>query len=135
MLAAEKFAGVHVVSSLDDFPLAVHVKADGGEVFLAPFVRRDHGEEAAAAHFVEVVGLADDWLELDVCLIDELVPIEVVDGFQVNFPDFLEFLLQIPLDLGNPAGFEGSQIVRHDRRAECGNRVGQKRPRWFGIWL
>lgn len=63
---------------------------------MVPFLGADHGEEFAAADFVEVVGLADDWFKVDVCLVDQFVPVEVINGGEVFLTEFGEFLLEFP---------------------------------------
>lgn len=126
--AAEEFARVDAGAGLDDLPLAVHVEADGGEVFLTPLIGGNHGEHLASADIVEVIDAADDGLELDFSLVNELVPVEVVDGGEVGLSDFLELLLKVALDLGNAPGFEGGKVVRNDRGAKRRYGIRQKCP-------
>lgn len=121
---AKKIACVN--TSLDELPLAVEVEAEGGEVFLGPLVGSDHGEDVLLAHAVEVVGFADGGFELDVGLVDELVPVEVLDGGDVFPAHFLELVAEVFFDLAEAAGFEGGEVVGDDPGAEGGDGVGHE---------
>lgn len=85
--------GVHRVTEGFDFPLAVNVEPHRGKMPHRPLVWGDHREHIAARHCVEVVGLADDWLELDRCLVDQLIPVKMIDRLEILLADFTEFLL------------------------------------------
>lgn len=66
---------------------------------MRPLVGRDHGEDVFSANAVEVVGFADGGFEVDVGFVDELVPIEVLDGGDVFLAHLEELLLEVALDL------------------------------------
>ena len=66
-----------------------------------PLVGGNHGEGIFSPDAVEVVGLADGGLEVDVGFVDEFVPVKVLNGGGVFFAHLDELLLQIALDLGD----------------------------------
>ena len=72
---------------------------------------------------VEVVELTDDWFEVNICFVEELVPIELVDGFDVLLPHFDELLLEFTLNLTNASSFEVRQIIGDDLGAQGRNRI------------
>ncbi len=50
-----------------------------------------------------MIRLPYDWLEIDISFVDEFVPVEMVDRCEVFLADLSEFLLELPLYLGNPS--------------------------------
>jgi hypothetical protein len=121
---AKKIARVN--TSLNQLPLAVEIEAEAGEVFLGPLIGSDHGKDVFLTDAIEVVSLAHDGFELDIGLINELVPVEVFDGADVLLPHFGEFLMEVTLDLAEAAGFEGGEIIGDDLRAQGRYRIREK---------
>lgn len=91
-----------------------------------PLVGCNHGQGVFVPDGIEVVGLADDGLEIDVGFIDELVPVEVLDGGDVFLAHLDELLLEVALDLADASRFEGGEVVGNDPRAEGGDRIREK---------
>lgn len=90
-------------AGLGEFPLAIHVEAEAGEVAVRPLVGSNHGEGVFIPDGIKVVGLADHGFEIDVGFVDELVPIEVLDGGDVFLAHLDELLLEVALDLADAA--------------------------------
>ncbi len=95
---------------------------------MGPLIGSDHGEGVFAPNTVEVVALADDGFEVDVGFVDELVPVEVLDGGDVFLAHLEELLLEVALDLADATGFESGKVVGDDLRAQGGDRIGHKSP-------
>lgn len=95
---------------------------------MGPLIRRDHGEGVLVANPVEMVGLSDGRLEVNVCFVDKLVPIKMLNSCDVFFAHFDELLLQISFDLADASGFEGREIVWNNFGAKGRDRVGHESP-------
>lgn len=70
---------------------------------VGPLIGRDHGEGVFSANAIEVVGFANSGFEVDVCFVDELVPVEVLDGGDVFLAHLDKLLLEVALDLADAA--------------------------------
>ena len=117
-LNAEQSLLINPIGNGLQFPLSVDIEPHGGEVFVVPLVRGDHGKQFAATDFIEVVDLADDGLEVYIRLVNEFVPVEMIDRGQVGLTNFGEFLLQLSFHLGNTARLERTEIGRNNPWAQ-----------------
>ena len=97
-------------------------------MLVVPFGGADHRQELSPAHFVEMIDLADNGFEVNVGLVDQLVPVEMVDGGEVFLADLGELLLELPFHLGNAPRLEGAEVVGDDLRAEGRHRVRHECP-------
>ena len=86
-----------------ELPLAVKIETKAGKVAVRPLVGSDHGQGVFASNGIEVVGLADDGFEVDVGFVDELVPVEVLDGGDVFLAHLDKLLLEVAFDLADAA--------------------------------
>ena len=91
-----------------------------------PLGGADHAELVTGGHAVEVIHFADDGFEADVAFVDEFVPVEGVDDFEVAFAEFDEFLLEFALDAADAPGFEGGEVLGDDSGGESRGGVGQE---------
>lgn len=68
---------------------------------MGPLVGCDHGKGVFSTNTIEVVDLSDNRLKVDIGFINELVPVEVLDGGNVFLAHLDELLLEIALDLAD----------------------------------
>ena len=93
---------------------------------VGPLVRFDHRESVDSANAVEMVDLPGHWFKINVCFVDQFVPVEVLDGCDVFLPHLDQLLLQVTLDLTNAARLEGREVVGYDPGTQGRDRVGHK---------
>ena len=125
LLVRKKRACFH--AGFGEFPLTINIEAEAREMTVRPLVGPDHRESVFAPNAVEVVGLADNRLEIDLGFVNELVPVEVLDGGDVLLADFHQLLLEIAFDLADATGLEGGEIGGNDAWTQGGNRIGEER--------
>ena len=101
--------------------MAVEIEPKAGKVGVWPLIGSNHGEGVFSTNAVEVVGVAYGGLEVNVGLVDQLVPVEVLDGGDVFFAHLDEFLLEVALDLGDATRLEGGEIIGDDFWAQGGD--------------
>jgi hypothetical protein len=82
-------------------PLPIHIESHGGEVFVVPLIWGNHRKQLPATNLVKMVSLTDNGLKVYIRLIDELVPIKVINCCQISLTYFRQFLLQFPFYFRN----------------------------------
>jgi len=97
----EDFLKVHPFGGFFKLPLAIHIESYRCQMLMMPLIRTDHRKQLPTPNFVEMVSLSDNRLKIDIRLVDELIPVEVVDCLKVGLTYFRQFLLKVSLHFRN----------------------------------
>ena len=63
----------------------------------------DHGKEICTTNPIKMIGFAHNRFEIDVGLIDKLVPVKMLDCGNILFAHLDKLLLKLALDLADTA--------------------------------